>query len=215
MALASLTDVKRILRIPPTSVDAERDANLRAALDAIESWASRSLKGLTASGSQVETYFDIYEDATLHLPGDDIVVTKVTVWLYPSSEPVDWFAADTTGGPRYQVTDDGKLILRPVLNMNSDAGRTLLRCYERVDVFYEGTGVVPRGVTEGIALMAAGYYSEGPQILRNVKSEKIGDYSYTLNDQHDAGGNATTPAYASRAAFFLNPWMRRNKVAVT
>lgn len=215
MALASITDVKRILRIAPTSVDEERDAQLRAALDAVESWAERSLKGITATGSQVETYFDIYEDATLHLPGSDIVVTKVTVWLYPSSEPVSWFTADSADGPRYQVTDDGKLILRPVLNVSDDAGSRLLRCYERVDVFYEGSGVIPRAVTEGIAIMAAGYWTEGPQILRNVKSEKIGDYSYTLNDMSNTFGDVNEPIYVSRAAFFLQPYLRRSKVAVT
>lgn len=211
VALASLADVKRILRL--TDDDTVRDASLRVALLAVESWASTRLKKMPPPGSQVEVYWDIREDATLHLPTDDLVVTKVNVFEYPSSSGIVLSPLDLGLGYGYEVTDDGKLFLRPVLSVTpfeGAVGQRLLRTYARVEVHYQATGVVPRGVSEGVAILAAGYYSEGPQLMRGLTSERIGDYSYSLAEVKP-GDQAS---YITRALWFLGPFLRRNKVSV-
>lgn len=213
MALASLEDVKRIMRIGSADVDAERDARLRAALAAVESWAETSLWYISKSGPWVEVYWDVPEDHTLYLPADDVVVTKVRVFEYPSAYGVPLSPVELGLGHGYDVTDDGKLILRPSLFVSPFEGASAtrrMRQYARVEVHYEGTGVIPRAVSEGIAFLAAGYYEYGPLALKNMKSEKIGDYAYTLGGLNP---EEELP-YVRQANFFLKRYMRRQRVQV-
>ena len=213
MALASLDDVKRVLRL--TDADTNRDAQLRGALDAVESWAERRLWNTSRAGSQVETYHDVFEDAALTLPAADVVVTKVKVYEYPGSVGAPLSPVSLAHGTGYDVTADGRLLLRADLTVTPFEGAVAqrpLRCYARVEVFYEGTGVVPRALTEGIAFLAAGYWQDGPRALTGLTGERIGDYSYT------AAGNTAgdeEPDFVARALFFLEDFLRHGRVAVT
>jgi hypothetical protein len=212
-ALASLADVKRIMRLD--DVNAARDDKINAALRAIEAWAALRLKGLADAGPQAETFFDIYEDATLPLPARDAVVTKLKVYDYPSSQGIPLSPIELGLGHGYDITDS-EVILRPVLGVSPFEGAQAsrrTRCYSRVEVFYIATGVVPADVTEGIAFMAAGYYQFGPTILQAIRSERIGDYSYTVDVNQDP--NTGMPFYVSQALFFLTPHMRKSRVSVT
>lgn len=212
MAYASVADVKRILRIEATDDDAV-DARLRAALSAVEAWASHRLVRLSQAGDQVWVKFDVREDATLHLPADDLTVTKVKVFEYPSLSGVPLSPVELGLGRGFDLTDDGRLILRPTLGISPFEGATAqraLRTYSRVEVFYIGTGIVPADVTEGIAFLTAGYYTDGPKILSGITSEKIGDYSYTR-----AGNNPdSNPSYLDQALFFLTDYFRKGRVSV-
>lgn len=215
MNFASLDDVKRILRISPTSVDDIRDARLEAALEAVEDWATSALKGLGKEGQNVEVYWDRREDETLHLPAGDIVITRVKVYEYPSSSGVPLSPVELGLGHGYDQDDEGRLILRPVLDYSPFEGATAQRRprrYARVEVFYEGTGVIPRAVTEGVAFLTAGYYSYGPQVLSGITSERIGDYSYTLGGG-GSGGDSELP-YLAQAKVFLAQYMNRSRIAV-
>lgn len=217
-ALASLDDVNRILGYT-TGADPTRDAKIRAALDAVESWAEAAIK-VPPEGSNVEVYWDVGDDATLYLPAPDITVTKVKIipnsmggddsffWLYVNSL--------SSTGQGFDLDDQGRLMLRPgrVYNIFDDAYvSSLRRQYDRVEVHYEGTGIVPRAITEGIAFLAAGYHRYGPQALQNIKSEKIGDYSYTLGGAGSGSGDEDLP-YLKQADFFLRRFMRKQRVQV-
>lgn len=213
MAYASVADIKRVLQY--TDDDPVRDAQLRASLDAVESWAETRLRHLGRSGPQIEVYFDVAEDATLHLPADDIVVTKVKVFASASSTGLLSFPSELGHAPGYDLTDDGRLILRPsfqVVPFEGAIAERTLRYYSRVEVHYIGSGLMPRAVSEGLAILAAGHWRFGPNILSGLNSEKIGDYSYTM-EKPDASSGATS--YQSSAMWFLRPYLRKMRVTVT
>lgn len=216
MALASLDDVKRVLRF--TDSDPQRDAQLQADLDAVESWAEMHLWRLSQIGAQVETYFDIPEDATLHLPAADVTVTLVKAFEHPSSVGVPLSAIELGLGHGYDISADGKLILRPILTVSPFEGATAqrrMRTYARVEVHYQGTGVIPQAVTEGIAFLAAGYWQDGPRALSGLRSEKIGDYSYSLGGGSSSSVSEDTPSFVTRALWLLTPFLKRQRVSVT
>jgi len=211
--LASLEDVNRILGYN-TGDDTGRDAKIRAELAAVESWADTALWNISAEGPNVESYFDVYEDGTLYLPAGDLTVTKVKIIPYAAGDDSFYYIyvnseAGSLGG--YDLDDQGRLYLRPMRTVTPFEGARadrLMKVYARVDVHYIGTGVVPRAVTEGIAFLAAGYHAYGPKALEAIKSEKIGDYSYTLAG---VSGDEELP-YIRQAYFFLNRYMRTMRV---
>lgn len=215
MALASLDDVNRILGFT-TGDNPERDKKVRSELAAIESWAEGALWKISAEGPNCEVYFDVKDDATLYLPSGDVTVTKVKIIPRASgNDDFYWIYVNSTSstGQGYDLDDQGRLILRPMRSTTPFEGAhagMLGQTYDRVEVHYEGTGVIPRAVTEGVAFLAAGYHAYGPQALQNIKSEKIGDYSYTL------GGNASGEElpYIKQAYFFLSRFMRTQRVRV-
>jgi hypothetical protein len=210
-ALASLEDVKRILRL--TDDDPARDAQLRAALDAVESWAEDAIT--IREGPQVDVHLDVHEDATLFLPGGDVVVTLVRVFEYPGQVGQLLSPVDLEFGSGFDVQGD-RLVLRPITTTEPFEGAVasrLLRTYARVEIFYEGTGVVPKRVTEGIAFLAAGYWRDGPRVLKGIKSERIGDYSYAL-DTGTSESSEEAP-FVARALWLLKRDLRRGRVRVT
>lgn len=213
MPLASLDDVKRILRV--STVDEERDAQLRAALDAVEDWIAPQLAGLTAEGQQVEAFFDVYEDATLHMAARDATVLRVKVFYGPASADGIPQGYEMRLGSGYDLDNEGRIMLRPNLTFAPFEGALAsrpLKMYSRVEVLYYSTGVVPKSITEAVALLTAGYWSEGPQLLQSISHEKIGDYEYWTNANADGAAPA---AYTVRAMQFLNNRRRRNRVSVT
>lgn len=218
-SLASLDDVNRILGYT-TGDDTTRDAKVRAELDAVESWAEGALWKISAEGSNVEVYFDVGDDATLYLPAGDLTVTKVKI--IPNSTGGDesffWIYAQSlaSSGQGYDLDDQGRLMLRPMRTfapLEGAVASVYPRTYDRVEVHYEGTGVVPRAVTEGIAFLTAGYHRHGPQALQNVKEEKIGDYSYKLGGERGGAGDEQLP-YMQQANFFLGRFLRKQRVRV-
>jgi hypothetical protein len=213
VAYASVADIKRVLQL--TDDDDVRDNQLRASLDAVESWVEPKLRHLGREGAQIEVYFDTPEDATLHLPADDCVVTKVKVFETASAQGIALSPTELGLSLGYDLTDDGRLILRPsllVTPFEGASGSRYLHTYARVEVHYIGSGVIPRAVTEAVAILAAGHWRFGPNILSGLNSEKIGDYSYTM-EKPDAQSGETT--YQVAAGTFLKPFLRKMRVSVT
>lgn len=213
--LADVADVKRILRF--TDTDTDRDAQLQASLDVMQVVARRMLpKNLGRSGSLMEVWFDVPEDSTLRLPDSSAVVTMVKVFEYPSAYGVPLSPISLGLGHGYDQDDQGNLMLRPTLFVSPFEGASAvrrLRSYSRVEVNYIGDGAIPKDVTEGVAWMAAGYWKDGPRALQGLTSEKIGDYSYTLDN---TGGTSSMPEWYTQAMFFLADYMkRRSRVTVT
>ncbi len=134
----------------------------------------------------------------------DITVTKVKIIPYLTGDESFFYLylnSSSTSGAGYDLDDQGRLMLRPMRYFAPFEGARAERLpstYARVEVHYEGTGIVPRAVTEGIAFLTAGYHTLGPQILANIKSERIGDYSYT-----------------GQAIFFLRRFMKTQRVRMT
>ena len=215
MAYASVADVKRVLGL--TDTDDARDAAIRASLHAVESWLDTQGLKLTSRGPQVHTFYDVPEDATLHLPASDVVVTKVTVYPTPYWDSARDLVLGTVS-PGYELIGNGVVVLRPSLWVEPFAGayamRTL-RVHSKVDVHFVGTGVIPHAVTEGVAWLAAGHWKTGPDVLRDLKSEKIGDYTYTLGSGGGGDVGKDEPSFVTRARFFLDPFMVTSHVAVT
>lgn len=221
MALAALSDVKRVMRIPASDVDEQRDSELRASLDAVTDWIEPLLTGLTKEGPQVQVFWDVFEDATLHMPNNDCLVTRVRAYGTPSTFEDNPPQDELRLGSGYDLDNEGRVMLRANLSYEPFEGalasRTL-RTYSRVEVHYISTGVVPKHITEGIALLAAGYWTEGPALLQSIQHEKIGDYEYWTaagSSGSSGGGAAGEAAYAQRAMKFLNSRIKRHRVAVT
>lgn len=212
--LASIDDVNRILGFT-TGDNPTRDSKLRADLEAVESWADGALRKISAEGAQVETYFDVPEDSTILLPSNDITVTKVKIIPYAAGDDSFYYVyvnseAGNLNG--YDVTDDGRLILRPLRTVAPFEGvraDRFIRTYSRVEVHYIGSGVIPKAVTEGIAFLTAGYYKYGPKVLEGLKGERIGDYSYSL-----AQVDGEEPPYMVQARMFLGRFMTKQRVRV-
>ncbi len=216
-SFASLDDVNRILGFT-TGDNPERDAKLKAELEAVESVLATKLVSFT-NGDAVSIHYDIPAGSTIGLPGPGVTVTAVRVQ--------GSFTED------YDVTDSA-VILRPVtLWPNEFAGWTsdswdgprvdsafdmpMLgwpeRIYRTVEIFYTGTAVVPKAVTEGTAFLTAGYHMSGPIALGGFFQEKIGDYSYTRHSPRDVPGAA--PQYVETAYMFLKPFFKGARVSVT
>jgi hypothetical protein len=208
---ASVADVKRILQLTDTS----QDEAIRVALAAVESWAQPLLGNLTVTGDQSEMYYDVREDATLYLPQADVVVTCVRVHGSGNWWPGETWPWDLGYGRNYDVTDDGRVLLRPFTLYAPFEGawaQRQIRTFDRVEVFYTASGRVPPAVTEGIAFIAAGYHKDGPRALTGLTSERIGDYSYTLGD---AAGTSGEGGYVGRGMFFLQNYLPRARVMTT
>lgn len=212
-SFASVDDVNRILGFT-TGDDEARDAKLRAALEAVESVMEGKLRPFT-TGNAVAVHRDIPAGSSIGLPGPEVTVTAVRIdgsfvedydvtdgsvilralWLWPYS--ADGWSARGDGPPIYGA---------PLMG-------TPERVYRTVEIFYTGTSVIPKAVTEGIAFLAAGYHAHGPAILGGLYSEKIGDYSYTRSAPRAQPGQA--PEYVETAMFFLKDFFKGARVSVT
>ncbi len=220
MAFASVDDVNRVLGYT-TGDDTVRDAQLRAKLSAVESWAEKQGWALSERGAQVASFYDVVEDATLHLPVSDATVTKVTVYSSPFIESARDLVLGTAS-PGYELLDDGVVALRPSFWVEPFEGALaarFIRTHSRVDIHYIGTGIVPPAVTEGIAWLTAAYHVQGgagSALLNGITSEKIGDYSYTRGSTSSSSSKSSSdPDYLGEAMWWLRPFMRTSHVAVT
>ncbi len=216
-SFASLDDVNRILTFT-TGDDPARDAQLQAALEAVESAMTSRLRSFT-TGDAVAIHHDIPAGSTIGLPGPEVTVTAVRVQgsftedydvsgsaviLRPQTLWPNEFAGwqgDTWDGPRLDAAFDQPMLGYPE------------RVYRTVEIFYTGTSVIPKAVTEGIAFATAGYWKHGPAILGGLYSEKIGDYQYTRSAPRAQPGQA--PEYIETAMFFLKDYFKGARVSVT
>jgi hypothetical protein len=161
------------------------------------------------------TKFDVSEDATIRLPSDDVTVTLLRVYEYPSSYGIPLSPIELGLGHGYDLTDDGCVILRPTLAFSPFEGATSqrrLRQYSRVEIHYIGTGEVPAAVTKGIAYLAAGWHTDELRSMQGLASERMGDYQYTIKPIDGPDGIAS---FWDRGMLLLNPYLNyENRVAV-
>lgn len=214
MALATLADVKRVLRIPSTDVsDTERDTQLTEALAMAESWYdSHGGMAFDVSGAQTETYFNVAENGSLPLPVFNVPVTEVKV--FPSTGSTGT-VLPATG---YDVLFDS-VRLRPDLSFTPFENATARRTpgeYNKVTVVWTGPNSVPKDVRDGIAYLAAGVWKSGPRLLAGLTSEKIGDYSYDVNPDASGIEHGQVIDFVGLSLMFLRTHMQyRRRVSVT
>jgi len=194
--LASISDVRRVLRI--TSVDANQDAQLTAALDTAEDWFRlRARSRYNVSGPSTAKFHEVSEHAVLHLPVKNSTVTAVRVGAPGFLRTLD--------SNEYIVMDDERIRLRSgfywptdgqlsVEESRASASNTVV---EVVEVDYTPPATVPATVRDGIARLAASLWLStggGELGVSGITKEKIGDYSYEIGLLNVGGGNVTGSA---------------------
>jgi hypothetical protein len=182
MAIAALSDVKRLLRI--ASSDSSKDQEISKSLESAESWVkARTRRNYGTATSKTLTFHNVRENDHVYLPDDNCTVTAVTVYLLANSSG-DLLIADD----EYQVLDGRTVQLLPNLEVVPFEGAIASRLpatYEKVTITYNSTGSVPEAVRDATAMLAASLYSKGPDTAQGIKSESLGDYSYFSTEDKD------------------------------
>lgn len=189
MALAALSDVKRVLRI--TTEDATRDAELTAKLAVAEEWFRIRSRGEFDETAPAEAeYYAIRYGSILHLPVPGSTVTAVRAGS--ATGPA------TLGSDSYTVMDDRRVRIGRIDPWPRDPreqeplGWSERPYYEKVEIDYTPPATVSVAVRDGIASIAAAMWKRsggGETGSQNIKSEKIGDYSYTLESGSQTAGD--------------------------
>jgi hypothetical protein len=75
--------------------------------------------------------------------------------------------------------------------------------YDRVVVTYTASNEVPAPVREAVALTAAAMYKQRGQAVAGIKSEKIGDYSYTRSESDGKAASSIPPEAMARLERYM------------
>jgi len=215
MSLATTADVRRWL---DEDADSAPGTVLQPLLDA----ASEEVKRVTgrdwdAHGTVTETFPSVQQGDLLTLKDENPTSLTIRAYLTPSDSGRDLQAAE------YSLHPLGRIKLRRDVEAFAERapafprrrgglGEALLSVdvkpvtYERVVVTYTASNEVPAPVREAVALMAAAMYRQRGQAVSGIKSEKIGDYSYTRADNSDKD-NSLPPEALER----LQPYMGAGK----
>lgn len=140
------------------------------------------------TGAQTKTFYNVREGDLLFLP--DPSPTGVTIQVFETGAP-----GRTLTSSEWTTGSDGQIFLyrfglpfqNPLAVPRKDIGvqeaintidRPIARRYEHVDVAYTASGTVPATVREAVAMIAAASIQQAPQLASQMRSERIGDYSY-------------------------------------
>jgi len=179
VALATLTDVRRVLRI--TSDDVLRDAALQAALDAAEEWfRARSGWQYDEDGNGTAKFFAVPSGGAVRLPVAPATVTAVRVAAAGTPDALwpEMFRELSADG--WQLQGGRTLRLRDWRSVPS-WGSTYSTWDVEVD--YTAPATLSRSVRDGVARLAAADWMStggGGDSISGVTEEKIGDYSYKI-----------------------------------
>ncbi len=163
-------------------------------LEAADQWV-REICGRQwdQTGTIVQEFFDVREGDILTLSDESpLSVTSVAVYEPGIS------TARTLSTTEWALGEKGKVHLRrahwplqapwlPPLRGQSvqEALNTLdrgsIRRYDKAVVTFEASGVVPASVREAVALIAAASILQAPKVASGIRSESMGDYSYSTN----------------------------------
>lgn len=207
--LCSVDDVRRVGGI---TADPPTDETLDASRASIESWF-KFVSGRTYEEDGTDVFFNGRLDDIFKLSATDAVPSEVRIWTLPELDP--WTFTDDTN---WQVTNAGLqlFLFAPLFQamQQGTAGWSLRDRYARVEVDWDSEAVVPEAVRDGIALLAASLYKQGKtSTSQNVKSERIGDYSYTL-DAGTSTSQATVEALNPIGFSLIKPFLRGSKQRV-
>ena len=180
MALATLTDVRRVLRI--TTTDATRDDQLTEALAVADSWfRARTRNTFDEVAPATAKFHVIRYGSIVHVPVPGSTVTAVRAGS--AEDP------STLGSDSYVVLDDRRVRVGRVDPWPRDPreqeplGWSDRPYYELVEIDYTPPSTVSAGVRDGVAHLAAAEWLEqggGGDEQSNLIQERIGDYEYRL-----------------------------------
>lgn len=203
MTLASLDDVRRMLK--DTTVT---DDDLQPHLDAATEWVERVYgRDWDATGAQTETFYNVRQGTVIALRDEAPSALTVTGYAAPASAGTVLVA--NTG---YAVLNRGRVQLANILPAWSvlfgirpeEAELFSPFTWARVVIAYTASASVPTPVRDAVALIAAAWYQRSAQEAGGLKSENLGDYSYTREDSANDGGAAVP----KRAETLLAPYGR-------
>lgn len=206
--LATLSDVQRVLQYATlTSAQVEQ---LQEALEVADALLRGKLQSLDSS-SGTAVYHHAVPGAGLPLPVNGAAVTEVRTYLTPDADPVI-LTADL-----FQTAETHVLLERRLWDMpwpygygsQPIDGTDLV--VARVEVDWTYTGGIPKPVRDAVALTTGALWSQGPKFVSGLRSERIGDYSYTIGNP-GAGEDALIP---SAALSLIKPYLKRRSVFVT
>lgn len=211
MALATLADVRRYL--PGVTVD---DNILQPLLDSVTEWIKEYANAdWDASGSVTENFYHVMSGKILKLKDSAPSSVAVNTYLGISST-----ASALTIDSGFRVMSNGRVQLREISRMGRvqglrpeelDAAGSGDTEYSRVEVTYTASNVVPAPIKEAVAMTVAARYSQAKLNVSGVKSERLGDYSYTREDSSKEG---SVPGVPDAALTNIEPY-RRTRRAVT
>lgn len=206
--LASIADVRRALgNINQARVS---DADLLYYLNVTASVLESKLPEFTTpEGTSV--IFNAPRAGMVWLPIPAAEVTAVRGYESNSGGPTllsagKWDYAVQPGGvmllqERNAAIEDPRYFTPPV--------DTTSLTWPRVEIDWVNTGEIPWAVREGVAMTAAALFNTNSKLTSGMRSERIGDYSYTLSDKD------VDEVMPARARKLLRPYMRRRHVFVT
>lgn len=182
MPLTTLEVVKDYLNVTGTADDARIERFRESTEQFIK---ERYGRDWDLTGPQVDRFYNKQEGSIVYLRDEFPSVAKVEVW-YDSSSSSD-LGRVLKEYDDFNVLDEGKvqLILRRYGNLGGIRGSHLIgtrSVYQRIQVSYVASGIVPIDVEEAVSRSVASTFISRIQSNRNVKSERIGDYSYASGD---------------------------------
>lgn len=210
MALASVNDVQRVLRL--ANLSPTQEVQLAEALEAAESWFfARAKKAFDAQGLQTYVAYDVSENGRIELPVHEAQVLAVYVGDWPTTY--------------YDVIDGNTVRLRTSLVVSpfyNAMARRFQGTHRAVRVDYVPVGGIPHAVRDGIARLAGWLWITGPRpplgeegTTPTLQSENLGGYSYTLAKSEGSSDGGDSEQGFVDAQRLLRPFMRRARVSVT
>ena len=200
--VANIEDVRRALRLGPGQVVSDND--LAYALNVAWSYLSPKLPDFTAVAG-TETFYEVHAGDVLYLPHVGSSVAAVRGYGDPRGSATILTTQD------FDVLPNGVKLWNRGFGLDPRYGPfddTRSR-WAKVEIDWERGVVVPYVVREAVALAAAGMYELNPKLIKGMRSERIGSYSYTLSDKDVEG------AVPPRVWELLRDYMKRKRVFVT
>jgi hypothetical protein len=200
--IASVADVRRVLRLGPGQVVSDDD--LAYILNVAWSYLSPKLPDFSAANG-TETFYEVHAGDVLHLPHDGSSVSAIRGYGDPRGSATILVTGD------FDVLPTGVKLWNRGFGLDARYGPfddTRSR-WAKVEIDWERGVAVPYAVREAVALAAAGMYELNPKLIKGMRSERIGSYSYTLSDKDVEG------AVPPRVWELLRDYMKRKTVFVT
>lgn len=172
----------------PQNISAD---GLSEALDAADSYLRTKLQPFDDKDGGTVKYHNVSRGGSVPLPTDLATVTAARLFRY-SDSPAAVLRRDVDF-----YLDGGRLVLTPKSNA--------VEWFSRLEVDWGSPGSVPAAVRDGVALTAAALFAQFPRLFQGTRSERIGDYSYTLSDKE------VEDVVPLKALKLLQPFMKRRR----
>jgi hypothetical protein len=199
MALAEVADM---VRFGAPNTTPQEQANAQAFLELAEEWV-KDLCGRDwdLTGPTAQSFSNRRQGDLLMLKDEFATSSGMTVTGYIS--PTD--AGRVLGDFEWVLEEGGRLRLRIATGIQARSPSVIqprrpgisgaldaidheaVWSYDRLTVAWSASGIVPKAVRDGVAMVAAATMLQAPADAGGLKSENIGDYSYTRDDKRSIG----------------------------